>query len=89
MKFEFQFGKVTYKPGAPKNLPRWVCCACGNISGSFKRRRWQKRMRRLSRWPSLRVPTACSTNYEVHPPSDGAAQSIRAKRLASAVGRRP
>jgi hypothetical protein len=44
MKFEFQFGKVTYKQGAPKNLPRWVWrCACGNCSGNmsgpFKTRR--------------------------------------------------
>jgi hypothetical protein len=36
MKSEFQFGKVTYKPGAPKNLPRWVWrCACGNCSGNM------------------------------------------------------
>jgi hypothetical protein len=38
-RFEFKFGKVTYKKGAPKNLPRWVwqCgCGCGIVSGPFK-----------------------------------------------------
>ena len=39
MVFEFEFGKVTYEPGAPKNVPRWIwrCkCGCGTINGPFR-----------------------------------------------------
>jgi hypothetical protein len=37
--YEIDFGKVTYAPGAPKNLPRWVwrCkCGCGAMNGPFR-----------------------------------------------------
>jgi hypothetical protein len=37
IKFEFEFGKVSYAPGAPKNAPRWVWrCACGKCDGGMK-----------------------------------------------------
>ena len=39
MVFEFDFGKVTYAPGAPKYAPRWIwrCkCGCGTINGPFR-----------------------------------------------------
>ena len=38
MMFEFEFGKVTYAPGA-KNAPRWIwrCkCGCSTINGPFR-----------------------------------------------------
>jgi hypothetical protein len=32
----FDFGKVTYAPGAPKNAPRWVYrCNCGQCDGGM------------------------------------------------------
>jgi hypothetical protein len=32
----FDFGKVTYAPGAPKNAPRWVYqCACNKCDGGL------------------------------------------------------
>ena len=39
MVFEFEFGKVTCAPGAPKNAPRWIWrCkyGCGTITGPFR-----------------------------------------------------
>jgi hypothetical protein len=43
-RFEIEFGKVIYEPGAPKNAPRWVWrCTCGKCDGGsvgpFKTRR--------------------------------------------------
>jgi hypothetical protein len=38
-RFDFEFGKVTYEPGAPKNLPRWIwrcACGCGALNGPFR-----------------------------------------------------
>ena len=37
--FEVEYGKVTYKPGAPKNAPRWIwrcTCGCGAMNGPFR-----------------------------------------------------
>jgi hypothetical protein len=32
----FDFGKVTYAPGAPKNAPKWVYrCRCGQCDGDL------------------------------------------------------
>jgi hypothetical protein len=39
MVFEFEFGKITYAAGAPKNAPRWIwrCkCGCGLLAGPFR-----------------------------------------------------
>ncbi len=36
---EVEYGKVTYAPGAPKNLPRWMwrcACGCGAMNGPFR-----------------------------------------------------
>jgi hypothetical protein len=37
-RYDISFGKVTYAPGAPKNLPRWVwacqCAKCADLEVS-------------------------------------------------------
>jgi hypothetical protein len=46
MLFEIEFGKATYAPDAPKNLPRWwwrCACGCGAMNGPFRTRREAER----------------------------------------------
>jgi hypothetical protein len=39
VRLEFEFGKVVYEKGAPKNLPKWIwrcTCGCGTFNGPFR-----------------------------------------------------
>jgi hypothetical protein len=66
MRFDFDFGKVTYAPGAPKGLPRWVWrCACGkcngNLAGPFKT--FREAEKDAERWALEIAASAESTHH--------------------------